>query len=282
MTWSRETSCGFESRKIRSIAVPYLQGRALDLGCGMEAVWPTVIGIDNGKTFTGHMGFSIKAEIDDLGFFQDASCDGVFSSHALEDFDPARIPAVLAEWARVLKPGGYLVLYVPSANLYPKMGEPGANPAHKVDIYAGDVQRWLLAGTTCGWTQIECEERGDGDEYSWFEVYQKRDDGQFEKRLRERNPQGKKRALVIRYGAIGDQFVAASVLPGLREQGYHITYNTTPDAAALVAHDPHIDEFLIQERDYVPNTMLGEYWKEIEPRYDRVINLCESIEGALL
>jgi hypothetical protein len=34
---------------------------------------------------------------------------------------------VLAEWARVLKVGGYMVLYVPSGNLYPHIGEEHAN-----------------------------------------------------------------------------------------------------------------------------------------------------------
>jgi ADP-heptose:LPS heptosyltransferase/predicted SAM-dependent methyltransferase len=284
MTWSPETSCGFESRKIRSIAVPYLQGRAIDLGCGMEAVWPGVIGVDNGETFRGHMGFTIRAEIDNLDFLQDESCDAVFSSHALEDFDRERVPAVLTEWGRVLKPGGNLVLYVPSANFYPRCGEPGANPAHRWDIYPGDIEavlRDMADNGGSGWEIIESEERGGGNEYSLFIVARKTAGG-YSERTWERNPGGRKRALLIRYGAIGDQFVAASVVPGLKKQGYHVTYNTTPDAANLVRNDPHIDEFLIQERDFVPNQMLGEYWQEIAHRYDKVVNLCESIEGALL
>ena len=281
MTWDPSTSCGYESSKIASIVLPYLRGKALDLGCGNAPVWPRVIAVDNGAVF-GDATAGVRGDIEDLSLFADASCDAVFSSHALEDFPAEKIPGVLREWSRILKVGGYLCLYVPSANLYPKMGEPGANPAHKVDIYAGDIQRWLLAGTDCGWTQVECEERGETNEYSWFEVYRKRDDGVFAVDLWQRNPDGRKRALVIRYGAIGDQIVAASVLPGLKAQGYHITYNTTPDAQQIVLHDPHIDEFLIQDKDYVPNAALGAYWASLAERYDLVVNLCESIEGALL
>lgn len=282
MTWDPSTSCGNEQDKIAHLVVKYLQGRALDLGCGLHPVWPKVIGVDNGGTFGQNTAATIQSDIADLSIFADGSVDAVFSSHALEDFAPARIPAVLAEWARVVRTGGYLCLYVPSANLYPKCGEPGANPAHKADIYPGDIEKWLRAGTSCGWTQVECEERSGGDEYSLFEVYQKRDDGEFVRDVWQRNPDGKKRALVVRYGAIGDQIVAASVLPELRKQGYHITYNTTPDAQQIVLHDPNIDEFLIQGKDWVPNAQLGPLWQAWAERYDLIVNLCESIEGALL
>ena len=41
MTWDLSTSCGYESAKIAGIALPYLQGRGLDIGCGMSKVWPS-------------------------------------------------------------------------------------------------------------------------------------------------------------------------------------------------------------------------------------------------
>lgn len=286
MVWSKETSCGYESAKIAPHVVQYTRGRCLDLGCGMHRVWPSVVGIDNGAAFGGQTAAQIKGEIDDLSLFADASHDGVFSSHALEDFPRDKVPGVLREWARVLKIGGYLSLYVPSMNLYPKCGEDGANPAHKWDIYPGDVEKILRNATSCGWTQVESEERSMLDEYSLFLVFQKRDDGQWVERSWCRNPGGKKRALVIRYGAIGDQMMAASILPGLKKLGYHVTYNTTEDAQSLLLHDPHIDEWLLQDKDQVPNTAaspeLGAYWEKLRERYDYIVNLSESIEGALL
>lgn len=43
----------------------------------------------------------------------DASCDEVRASHILEHFANSEVPLVLAEWTRVLKPGGRLKVAVP-------------------------------------------------------------------------------------------------------------------------------------------------------------------------
>lgn len=287
--WKIDGPEGLESDKIAALVVPYTRGRGLDVGCGQRKVWPHCIGIDNGHhdQMFGHQTVcDFKSDGSDLSVFSDNSMDFVFSSHTLEHFPDDKVEAVLAEWARVIKPGGYLVLYLPSANLYPKIGEKGANPDHKWDIYPGDVERRLQLATKCGWTQLECEERGtkDDNEYSLYEVYKKREDGIFEKKIWERNPQGKKRCLVIRYGAIGDQIIAASILPQLQKQGYYVTYNVSTESQDILRHDPHIDEFLLQDTNQVPNMQLGAYWKSLElsKRYDKIINLCESIEGSLL
>lgn len=288
MVWTAETSQGYESAKIAAAAIHYLQGNFLDLGCGVSRVWPRAIGMDNAGVM-GDKTEGIRGDISDLSLFRDESMDAVFSSHALEDFPRERVPEILAEWARVLKIGGYLVLYLPSANLYPRIGEEGANIAHKWDVFPGDVEK-ILRGLTetkhdlppvCGWELVESEERGELDEYSLFIVARKTEGG-WKENLWQRNPDGKKRALVVRYGAIGDQIIASSVLPQLKKQGYHVTYNTAPQGHDVLLHDPHIDEWVIQAPGYVPNEQLGPYWQALSQRYDLFINLCESMEGSLL
>jgi ADP-heptose:LPS heptosyltransferase/predicted SAM-dependent methyltransferase len=270
-----------EQDKIAHLTVPYLQGkRVLDLGCGQRTVWPSLIGVDNYGTFGQHT-TGIKADIRDLGMFADNSVDACFSSHALEDFPADETVAILTEWARVIKIGGHLVLYVPSANLYPKVGEPGANPHHQRDIYPGDIEAALKQIEGCGWELLESEERGEDDEYSIYVVARKTESGWTEN-VWQRNPGGQKRALVIRYGGIGDMIMMASVLPQLKAQGFFVTVNCKTDTDVVVRHDPHIDEFIVQERDFVPNHELGPYWAALGKRYDKVVNLCESIEGSLL
>lgn len=280
MTWTPETSCGFESDKIAPIAVPYLQGRFLDIGCGMRKVWPSAIGIDSGHHF-GRGGADIQGDGRSLSMFADRSMDAVFSSHTLEHFRRDEVPRILEEWARVLKIGGHLVLYIPSGNLYPHMGEPGANPDHKWDPMPGDVEAMLKAMKSCGWELRESEERSEKDEYSLFIVARKRERG-WKENVWQRNPGGKKRCLVVRYGAIGDAIVASSILPGLKEQGWHVTFNCKPSTYEVLKHDPNVDEWLLQDTDFVPNHELGPYWEHIAERYDQVVNLCESVEGSLL
>jgi ADP-heptose:LPS heptosyltransferase/predicted SAM-dependent methyltransferase len=281
VTWTAETSQGFESDKICHLIVPYVQGRALDIGCGQRTAWPSMIGIDNGHHF-GAASAGMSGNGKDLSMFSDGSMDAVFSSHFLEHVERAEVPTVLKEWARVLKIGGHLALYLPSGNLYPRIGQPGANPDHKWDPMPGDVEDILKAENFgCGWELVESEERSGTNEYSLFIVARKTESGWTEN-VWQRHPDGKKRALVVRYGAIGDQVVASSILPGLQKRGYHVTYNTTPDAHEIIKHDPHVDAFLIQGKDFVPNQQLGPYWDSLKERYDLIINLCESIEGALL
>ena len=98
----------------------------------------------------------------------------------------------------------------------------------------------------------------------------------------DRNPGGKKRCLIVRFGAIGDQIIASSLLPLLKAEGFHVTYQCTPEAQQILRHNPHIDAWWIQAKDFVPNQQLGPYWESLAERFDRVVNLCESIEGTLL
>lgn len=87
---------------------------------------------------------------------------------------------------------------------------------------------------------------------------------------------------VQRYGGFGDMLQMSSVLPGLKEQGYSVTINTTDDAFDIVRNDPHIDAVFLQELEQVPNQELGYYWTKLASNFDRFVMLSESVEGALI
>lgn len=285
MVWVAGDNYGFnESDKIAHLIVRYTRGHVLELGAGVRTAFPHFTGVDSGKATSGKKidAVHVSADCRNLKLFGDESWDSVFSSHLLEHIAPEEVPNTLKEWARVLRPNGYLVLYVPSANYYPLMGTTGANIDHKWNIYPGDVERLLQEATTCGWTQLEKEERFAGNEYSLFLVFKKREDGKFVEDIWQRNPEGKKRALVVRFGAIGDSIQTSSILPGLKEQGYHVTWQAHAKTTPVVANDPHVDEWCLHDEDQVPNQELGPYWRALEERYDRIINLCESVEGGIL
>lgn len=285
MVWEASTSCGHESAKIASIAVSYLRGKCLDLGCGLEKCWPLMIGVDSLKDYGGQRppSVDIVAESDNLSMFASNSMDGVFSSHLLEHIPDYK--ACLKEWWRVLKPDGNLVLYLPHKELYPNVGQPGSNPDHKHDFMPDDIINVMKK--IGSWELLENEKRDKGNEYSFYQVYKKLPRGKkpvHKFKVWERNPKGLKRCMVIRYGAIGDQIQNSSILPELKKQGYHITYNTSPSGYEILKHNPHIDDWFIQDKDFVPNQQLGPFWQTLafEKRWDKIINLCESIEGGLL
>jgi ADP-heptose:LPS heptosyltransferase len=95
---------------------------------------------------------------------------------------------------------------------------------------------------------------------------------------------GSKRALVVRYGAIGDIVQSTPVFKKLKEEGYHVTLNCTGPAQEILKHNPNVDEFIVQIKDYVPNDgkKLEEYWSEVGKSYDKFINLTGAAEDSLL
>jgi len=281
--WTKDGPQGHESTKIASIAIPYVQGKCLDIGCGTEKIWPPLIGVDNLKDYGGQRppAVDVVSDGEKLPFFADKSMDGVFSSHFLEHVVDYK--SCLQEWWRVIKPGGYLTLYLPHKELYPNIGQEGGNPDHKHDFMPDDILKTMKE--VGSWELLENEKRDKGNEYSFFMVFRKKEGKNVHKfKVWERNPEGKKRAFICRFGAIGDQIQASSIIPALKKQGYYITYNTTPKGYEILKHNPHIDEFFIQEENFVPNVQLGPYWQTLayEKRWDKIINLCESIEAGLL
>jgi len=279
MVWRAEDPQGNESGKIRYELVPYTRGRGLDLGCGPSKAFPHFIGVDD-YTATAQFGTQMKpdvvCDVTKLDVFGSASMDFVYSSHCLEHV--VDTTATLKEWWRVVKPGGHLVLYLPHGDFYPKCGTPNANPDHKRDLYPQEVVD--LMKVIGSWDLVRNEDRNEDREYSFFQVYRKRTDGKH--LYSHRNPKPTKRAAVCRYGAFGDSIQASSILPGLKEQGYHITFYCTPRAQEVIQHDPHVDEWYIQDTDQVPNGALPEFWAWEAKKYDKFINLSESVEGTLL
>lgn len=91
-----------------------------------------------------------------------------------------------------------------------------------------------------------------------------------------------KSAVVLRFGGFGDSLQAANILPELKRQGYRVYFMTTPRGQEILRHDPHVDEFLIQDDDQVPNQELPHHWLYMASKFDKFVNLCESVEGALL
>lgn len=85
----------------------YCRGRGLDIGYGGDPITANVVGWD-----FEHGDAQLLRGLDDASF------DFVYSSHLLEHLPDCEL--ALRNWWRVLKPGGYLILYLPHRDLYEK------------------------------------------------------------------------------------------------------------------------------------------------------------------
>ena len=282
MVWKKEAPYCPEASKIRWETVPYTRGLGYDIGCGAEKVWPHAIGIDNRKD-TGMFGIQMNPDLTipdacDLSrIIVSGQADWVFSSHLLEHI--VEYKKALKEWWRILKDGGYLILYLPHKNFYPNIGQPGSNPDHKHDLLPTDIIEAMKE--IGGWDLVVNEERNQDNEYSFYIVLKKYSDKKMH-RFSCNEPKPTKTCAVVRYGAWGDVIQMSSILPALKAEGYHITLYSVPRAYEAVAHDPNIDRVILQDHEQVPNAWLGPFWDYIRKKYDKFINLSESVEGSLL
>lgn len=282
MTWNLHTSCGFESAKCRFDVLPYLARGGLDVGCGARKVWPHLVGVDSGKDID-LFGTQMRPDIvvdsaERMPMFASDSIAAVFSSHLLEHIVDWR--GALAEWWRLVKPGGHLVLYLPHKDLYPNVGQPGANPDHKRDFMPEDVIA-ALAAAGADWSLLVNEARDSGDEYSFLQVYRKEAAGHGQKHP-WMQPRPAKTAALVRIGAKGDALWASSPVKLLKEQGYHVTVYAAHTGEEVLRHDPNIDRIVLLPNGSLDDDDLLAYWLHEAPKYDKWINLVGSVEQRLL
>ncbi|MDA1277812.1 MAG: class I SAM-dependent methyltransferase [Verrucomicrobia bacterium] len=88
----------------------YCQGKGIDIGWGGDPITPDVRGwdIEDGDA---HLMAGVENE----------TYDFVYSSHCLEHLED--IERALQNWWRILKPGGFLILYLPERDLFEKKKE---------------------------------------------------------------------------------------------------------------------------------------------------------------
>lgn len=245
-----------QARRIVWEIIPYVRGKVLDVS-GEQKTLPNFIG-------------TAENNIDwrDLGMFRDGALDAIFSSFTLSLIYQSEVPKILKEWWRVIRRGGYLVLYLPN----------GQDADDKWSVSKGSVLE--VMGGIDGWDLVDYQVRTSEGENGLFFVFQKTERG---KSFSHEKKGHEKKAAVVRYGAQGDMIQASSIFPGLKEQGYQVTlYCQSGLGYEVVKHDPHVDRFVVQDRDLVPNQYLQEFWDYTKKKYDKWVNLSGSVEGTLL
>jgi SAM-dependent methyltransferase len=102
-----ETSKARSRREREGFFDKYCQGKGLDIGYGGDPIVPNAQGWD----------FE-HGDAHYLNGLDDGAYDFVYSSHLLEHLPDCEL--ALRNWWRVLKPGGFMLLYLPHRDLYEK------------------------------------------------------------------------------------------------------------------------------------------------------------------
>ena len=131
----RETSKCHDFRLGRGDFQNYLRGHGIDIGAGDDplrilqgTVRPWDVSDGDAQLLTG---------------VPDTSLDFAYSSHCLEHMRD--VPEALANWTRVIKPGGFLYIVVPDYVLYEKLTWPSRfNSDHK-QSFSDVIERKMVA-----------------------------------------------------------------------------------------------------------------------------------------
>ena len=228
----------------------YLRGRGISYGCSNDPVAPHQA-MDVGKYSISidHMRFQHTDILDlDLSFIRQATMDHIFIGP--RDVVPFK------ELVEKLTIGGHLIVH---------------------SVRDLDLQSHRERVSQTGLWQEKDTYVREGQFLGIWKLV-----GRGQRKVLEPKPKPPKRALIARYGAIGDMIMIAPLIHQLHDDGYHVTLNITPYCADVLKNNPYVDNLILQERDIIPNPDLGAYWNEWKNDYDKYINLSESIEGKLL
>lgn len=167
-----------ETSKHRKLVQGYCVGTpVLDLGSAGDPIVPHAIQVELEMAYCPYFNDryppQILGDATRLIWFADNSAAAVYSSHLIEDFSQEDQIRILAEWGRVVKPGGHIVILAPERNRWHealRKGQP-PNNAHKHEPVIGEFTR--LFQQFGNWQILE-DRYCDGEDYSMFFVAKKR------------------------------------------------------------------------------------------------------------
>lgn len=149
-----------ETQKIRQKVLMYCDGLVLDIGCGGDKIKPDAIGIDVREL----PGVNLKTErlnkiSEDFPEYVNG-CDAVYSSHCLEHFKDD--VGAVKDWIKLIKVGGYLVLYLPDMSLYKEY-----NPEHLHSYYHINFVSFFMKN----FPGLKVEDHGIDEGYNRYSFY---------------------------------------------------------------------------------------------------------------
>lgn len=127
-----------ETSKVRSMVLPYCEGRGCDVGFGGDKVVKTDCdGIDYPQpyAYAGNDKVDIACDVikEEIPV-PDNTYDYVYTSHLIEDF--ADTSDALKKFIRILRPGGHLILVFPDQPMYEKYCKEINLPMNPYHVHA--------------------------------------------------------------------------------------------------------------------------------------------------
>ena len=117
--------------------------KLLHVGCGMESLLPKDFEQDYKEVrldINENVKPDIVSDIRDMKEVKDSSFDALYSSHNLEHVFAHDVPRTLAEFYRVIKPGGFVMLAVPDVQrVCEQIGNDNLDTTPLYDSPAGPV-----------------------------------------------------------------------------------------------------------------------------------------------
>lgn len=165
-----------ETAKHRHVLGPLCQGCGIDVGFGGDPITPTAMRMDLPQPYarTGDaLPVQLPGDCRDLLWFRSDVLDYVYSSHVLEDFDREQTAPILGEWARVLRPGGCMVLLQPDQARYVascRRRGIAPNAHHSIDDFS--LHYVVRAAEQVGELEVAAD-YPELDEYSFAVVFRK-------------------------------------------------------------------------------------------------------------
>ena len=102
-----------ETSKIRSQILKYIEGTVYDIGCGDDKIVSYAIGVDGRSVFEGGI---VQTGLTNFPEELNETANVVYSSHVLEHMENDY--EAIVSWGKLLKSGGYLILYLPDGRHY--------------------------------------------------------------------------------------------------------------------------------------------------------------------
>ena len=258
-----------ETDKIRSEVEKFItpSQNGLDIGSNGSPIFTQSISLDQ---LSGHVGVhasvggtlgdlvQLRGDALDLYWLTNKSLDYVYSSHCLEDFNSTDKLIALREWVRVIRNGGYLLLYLPDQKRYEaECQRNGSQPNqdHQDPNFNIDTVRQLVQELKLPVQEVYS--LPNHAIYSFFLVYQVVGDSPNMSVIN-----------VIRPGAVGDVLLSSVIVKGLKikHPNHVIHYYTRTFEAA----------YLIEGIDRVIDSNL---WSQRTPGIDYYLNPYPSERG---